>query len=87
MADENTTRMLGYLQAAIHSQTAMQARILRRLMAEDVLSQQDVKELLDDALADLEKLQTEAHAHEHWIFEVARGYIEAALPSIGGKRS
>ncbi|MGR9169600.1 hypothetical protein [Rhizobium sp. KDH_Rht_773_N] len=86
MSDEHTKRMLGYLEAAIHSQTAMQVHILRRLVANGIFSQQDATELLDDALADLEKLQTKAHAHEHWIYELARGHIEAALPSFNDRR-
>ncbi|MBY5899686.1 hypothetical protein ACU8NH_00910 [Rhizobium leguminosarum] len=48
-----------------------------------ILSKQDATELLDDALADLERLQTKAYPHEYWIYELARGHVEAALPSIG----
>ncbi|MBY3344897.1 hypothetical protein [Rhizobium laguerreae] len=83
MTDEYTRKMLGNLEAASHCQTAIQVNILRRLLMNGVLSKQDATELLDDALADLERLQTKAYPHEHWIYELARGHLEAALPTIG----
>ncbi|UIK18026.1 hypothetical protein [Rhizobium leguminosarum] len=83
MTDEYTRKMLGNLEAAIHCQTAIQVNILRRLLMKGILSKQDATELLDDALADLERLQTKAYPHEQWIYELARGHVEAALPGIG----
>ncbi|MGO7634450.1 hypothetical protein [Rhizobium leguminosarum] len=83
MTEEYIRKMLGNLEAAIHCQTVIQVNILQRLLMKGILSKQDATELLDDALADLERLQTKAYPHEHWIYEIARGHVEAALPSIG----
>ncbi|MGO6968203.1 hypothetical protein [Rhizobium leguminosarum] len=83
MTDDYTRKMLGNLEAAIHCQTAIQVHLLMRLVRNGVLSSQDAKELLDDALAELEGLQTKAYPHEQWIYELARGHVEAALPGIG----
>lgn len=83
MTEEYIRRMLGSLEAAIHTQTTIQVHLLMRLVRNGVLSSQDAKELLDDALADLERLQAKAYPHEHWIYELARGHVEAALPTIG----
>ncbi|ARQ08611.1 hypothetical protein NXC12_CH00520 [Rhizobium etli] len=83
MTEEYIRKMLGSLEAAIHTQTTIQAHLLMRLVRNGILSSQDAKELLDDALADLERLQTKAYPHEHWIYELARGHVEAALPSFG----
>ncbi|NKK79753.1 hypothetical protein [Rhizobium leguminosarum] len=83
MTDEYTRKMLGNLEAAIHCQTAIQVQLLMCLVRNGVLSSQDAKELLDDALAELEGLQTKAYPHEQWIYELARGHVEAALPTIG----
>ncbi|MDC9808419.1 hypothetical protein [Rhizobium binxianense] len=83
MTEEYIRKMLGNLEAAVHCQTAIQVQLLMRLVRNGVLSSQDAKELLDDALADLERIQTKAYPHEQWIYELARGHVEAALPTIG----
>ncbi|QKK31872.1 hypothetical protein FE844_020810 [Rhizobium indicum] len=83
MTEEYIRKMLGSLEASIHTQTTIQVQLIMRLVRNGVLSSQDAKELLDDALADLERLQTKAYPREQWIYELARGHVEAALPTIG----
>ncbi|MBB2678684.1 UNVERIFIED_ORG: polyhydroxyalkanoate synthesis regulator phasin [Rhizobium esperanzae] len=83
MTEEYIRKMLGSLEAAIHTQMAIQVHLFGRLVTKGIISRQEGKEVLDDALAELEGLQTKAYPHEHWIYELARGHVEAALPTFG----
>ncbi|MBX5181694.1 hypothetical protein HJB88_03410 [Rhizobium sp. NZLR5] len=83
---ETTEQMLGYLHAAQLCHGSVQMQLLRRLVLKGVLSAQETNELLDEALAFIEELQLKAPGHEQWIYDLARGHVEAALPDIGGSR-
>ncbi|WET74110.1 hypothetical protein [Rhizobium croatiense] len=86
MAKETAEQVLGYLHAAHLCHGSIQMQLLRSLRAKGILSVQETNELLDEALAFIEQLQLKAPAHEQWIYDLARGHVEAALPAVGGDR-
>lgn len=87
MATDEMCRELGSVQAALLAQSSIQVKLIERLVESGLLSKHEVHELLDESLAMLENLQLEMPASEHWIYELARGHVEATLPSIGASQS
>ncbi|MBX4898602.1 hypothetical protein [Rhizobium bangladeshense] len=71
---------------AASNQNAVDQSELTMLRTKGILSVQETNELLDEALAFIEQLQLKAPAHEQWIYDLARGHVEAALPAVGGGR-